>query len=459
MAARSAGAAVKRLARLYPRRWRDRYGAEIDAFLERRKVTPGAVLDLLRGIIDAHLHPALASELVFVPEIGFRPSGTRTLLETARTHHDDATVTIRSVAAGPDQTELVIEWESHAEANIVCAPAAPALPAAPKGFLVASATPGGADEVVFAKLHVPKGEAMDAISFGPRAFMTRHGWSTHTIAFPPLPQSADRAELHLGVDGKAWRVPVALMRTHVVATHISVESRRSGMIVRATAVGRSGDEVMVGLELQGEDPRTLIGAIGTEPPPLIPPMVKPPRNWEPTADGIVLTDDRRNRARERRRLRHADAPPAALSGPQLPRRLTCVFGPVRHDATSASVSIPWIEISEVHGSVDVDLTAAPVIAELSGRRFEIVRTEQSAFGPERRKVVLRSLDADAARRFVRPLSVRSKVPTAGGYSYSWGKERDGSSWMETAVGDPPVVTFNGAALEVRGPWELRIPLD
>jgi hypothetical protein len=62
---------MKRLARLYPKRWRERYGAEIDAFIERRRVTPRAVLDLMRGIIDAHLHPELARELV-LPGIWFR---------------------------------------------------------------------------------------------------------------------------------------------------------------------------------------------------------------------------------------------------------------------------------------------------------------------------------------------------------------------------------------------------
>jgi hypothetical protein len=450
---------MKRLAALYPRRWRERYGAEIDAFLERRRVTPAAVVDLLRGLVDAHRDPELARDLVFVPEIGFRPRGTRTLLEPARTHHDDTTITVRSVAAGPERTELVIEWESHADANIVCAPAALAGSIRPKGLVIASATPGGADEVVFAKLRVAGGEAMEALSFGPRAFMTRHGWSTHTLTFPPLPAGTDQAELVLGVDRKEWRVAVALRRTHIGATPVAVESRHSGMIVRATAVCRSGDEVMVGLELQGEDARTLIGMVGPEPPPLTPPMLKPPRNWEPAADGIVLTDDRGNRASERRRLRHVDAPPTHLGGSQPPRRMTCVFGPVHPDATTAVVSVPWIEVSELGGSVEVDLTSVPVTAELSGHRFEVVRAEPSVLGTERTKIVVRSLDTDAARTFVRPLSVRARVPTAGGFSYSWGKEPDGSRWMDTGVADPPVVAFSGAALEVRGPWELRIPLD
>jgi hypothetical protein len=42
---------------LYPRPWRDRYGAELEALLETERVGFRTGLDLLRGAVDAHLHP------------------------------------------------------------------------------------------------------------------------------------------------------------------------------------------------------------------------------------------------------------------------------------------------------------------------------------------------------------------------------------------------------------------
>ena len=42
------------LARLYPRAWRRRYGAEFAALLEQQSFTPGLVLDVARGALDAH---------------------------------------------------------------------------------------------------------------------------------------------------------------------------------------------------------------------------------------------------------------------------------------------------------------------------------------------------------------------------------------------------------------------
>jgi hypothetical protein len=46
------------LLRLYPRAWRERYGEELSAQLEaQRPMRIGIVADLVRGALDAHLHP------------------------------------------------------------------------------------------------------------------------------------------------------------------------------------------------------------------------------------------------------------------------------------------------------------------------------------------------------------------------------------------------------------------
>jgi len=46
------------LLRLYPRAWRERYGEELAAQLQaQRPLRIGIVADLVRGALDAHLHP------------------------------------------------------------------------------------------------------------------------------------------------------------------------------------------------------------------------------------------------------------------------------------------------------------------------------------------------------------------------------------------------------------------
>jgi hypothetical protein len=48
---------MTRLVRLYPRPWRDRYEAELIDLLEQRPPSPGDAIDLIRGAVDAHIHP------------------------------------------------------------------------------------------------------------------------------------------------------------------------------------------------------------------------------------------------------------------------------------------------------------------------------------------------------------------------------------------------------------------
>jgi hypothetical protein len=54
---------------LFPRRWRERYGDELDAILDADPPSLRARLDLLRGALDAHLHPLAPSPLPVVAAV------------------------------------------------------------------------------------------------------------------------------------------------------------------------------------------------------------------------------------------------------------------------------------------------------------------------------------------------------------------------------------------------------
>ena len=55
-----------RIVGLYPRAWRARYGEELEALLEAGSIGLRDRIDLLRGALDAHLHPARPSPLPVV---------------------------------------------------------------------------------------------------------------------------------------------------------------------------------------------------------------------------------------------------------------------------------------------------------------------------------------------------------------------------------------------------------
>jgi hypothetical protein len=48
---------MKWLVWLYPARWRRRYGEEFLAVLDQQPLTPRILVDILRGALDARLHP------------------------------------------------------------------------------------------------------------------------------------------------------------------------------------------------------------------------------------------------------------------------------------------------------------------------------------------------------------------------------------------------------------------
>ena len=50
---------MKWLLQLYPAPWRERYGEEFGAVLASQRASPGMVLDVLGGAIDAHLYPQI----------------------------------------------------------------------------------------------------------------------------------------------------------------------------------------------------------------------------------------------------------------------------------------------------------------------------------------------------------------------------------------------------------------
>jgi hypothetical protein len=48
---------MRLLLRFYPREWRRRYGAEMEALLSQTRLGPHEAVDLLRSALDAHVHP------------------------------------------------------------------------------------------------------------------------------------------------------------------------------------------------------------------------------------------------------------------------------------------------------------------------------------------------------------------------------------------------------------------
>jgi hypothetical protein len=87
------------LVRFYPARWRERYGEEIADLLATEPPSVPRAVDVLRGLIDAHLHPELVdAALTAVPAAGERSAEMRT----------HGTGTVARLARGAMLTVLIV---------------------------------------------------------------------------------------------------------------------------------------------------------------------------------------------------------------------------------------------------------------------------------------------------------------------------------------------------------------
>jgi len=97
---------LARLVRFYPASWRERYGEEIADLLATEPPSVPRAVDLLRGLIDAHLHPELVdSALAAVPAAGersaeMRTRGTGTVARLARVAMLTVLIGLTPVATG-----------------------------------------------------------------------------------------------------------------------------------------------------------------------------------------------------------------------------------------------------------------------------------------------------------------------------------------------------------------------
>src|SRR5438552_10076109 len=132
---------------------------------------------------DPQRHPALASQLVFVPTIGFRPLGTRMLREPAQTVEDDVYLSVLVVAAAPDRTDILVEWE--------WTPRAPTCPP-----IVASLMSREPLERTLTAAVVIGTDTIEPTRWGPRS-LTSQGFASSTLTFPPLPGEAPDALLRV----------------------------------------------------------------------------------------------------------------------------------------------------------------------------------------------------------------------------------------------------------------------
>jgi hypothetical protein len=396
-------------------------------------------------------------QLVFVPLIGFRPAGTRTLREPAETMADGTRLMVRAAAAASDRTDVVVEWERLGD-PATCPPGSQ---------LLMHSNFAPMENGLTAALVIGTSRR-DATAVRRRSMHVSHPsiGAIDVITFPELPRDAESAELRITDAGTEWRVPLALAPGELNATALNVELERGGIVARATAIARRDDEIIVALEVAG--PQQIRQAGGPIPSPARfsgtsdedheERLREHRRVFGEQSRPITLEMDDGTRTDEVGRLFSFDAQQAASGRHPYVNRFVVTFDAPSTDAKRATLVIPFVELNDRAPSATADLRELPLDVALAEHRFRVVAVEP--YGTDQRKITIELPRSTAAPRFVQPARLHGSDPQFGWERHAVDAKLPDSDaiWMATKVGDPPIVTFTGAVMRVDGPLRLEVPL-
>lgn len=393
-----------------------------------------------------------SAQLVFVPLIGFRQIGTRTLRERTETTANGTKLMVLAVAAAPDRTDVVIEWIVTGDPAIC----------PPDSQLLVHSNMAPLEKGLTAALALGASR-LNALTMRRRAYQLSHGsiGAVDALTFPSL-DDADAAELHVTEGERDWRVPVGLVPGEANATALAVELARDGIVARATGLARHGEELIVELEVAAPHQIRQVGA----------PIPGAPMRLSSTSEEdhrarqaevrrvfgerfrpITLEVDHGMRLEEVGRLFSHDPQQAAPGQPYL-SRFVVVFDAPSTETKTAMLVVPFVELNDFEPSVTADLREVPLDLTLGEHRFRVISAEPH--GADQRQVVVEVAPSASSPRFTQP----ARMHGIDEKKFSWNPElRPGNTIaMAATFGDPPIVTFRGAVLRYAGPWRLEIPL-
>jgi hypothetical protein len=396
--------------------------------------------------------PPVAPQLVFVPLIGFRPEGTLVLRKRTDTTANGTRLIVHAAAAAPDRTDVVVEWERTGD-PATC----------PADSMLLTHTNSRPLEHGLSVELLIGASRVSATRMARRAFHASNPsiGAIDEVTFGPLPAGTAAAELRVAEGEREWLAQLAFMSRDANASAVTAEVTHDEVAVRATAVARDRDEVVVEMEVVAPNQIRTVGAPLTSPVRFASTSEEDQRTRKAEirrvlgehSRPITLEDDRGGRTEEGRRL-FSQEPQQAMSGRLFVSRFVVAFEAPSAAAESATIVIPFIDLNDREPSAEADLRKVPVDVKLGEHRFRVISAEP--IGMDQRQVVLKVTPSTSGPRFIQPVRMHG----ADDKNFAWNPypAPGDTVSLTTTVGDPPIVTFTGAVLRVDGPLRLEIPL-
>ena len=436
---------MKRLVALYPKRWRDRYGAELVAFIENEPKDLALLLDLLRGIVGAHLRPGLGpprfafagpdGPKAFRRELGFRQVGAKLARPVSLTR-GGRTLTVQELVSTPDGVDLIYDLVT------------PPNEITPRSQLpkldVVTLRVGRADH----RVHIIRSATSNAST-------SETGKLVRTLGIrpdPPLPSGARELELKLktATFGE-WSLRAQLVpfpsAPDVPARKVGASDSREGVTLTVVSVALTDETTAIELDVVADGAR--IHGIGGF------------MGLRAGTTALTLRDQTGRTYAEHARGHPRDQFPGS------PMARVAVFDRLGDDARELELEVPFVCVDERHEievmlpvTMPVDLAFGPYpIRVLSSGQVE-------STDPFKAGAALR-VDFDLGgwqgdRRiltFAGPLRVDGECPggTLRGPTMK-PAEPEPVHQAEIPLNEPlaaRALTFSGPTVQVRGPWRVK----
>lgn len=430
---------------LYPRRWLDRYGQELTAFVESRPADLRMALDLMHGAIDAHLHPDLATQrfafsgapgdALYVAGVGFRHPGVR--METpVSVDRDGRRLTVRKLVATTEGTDLVYAFslldKEMKQPDRMGAPG---------------------ERVVLRD--GPNEYRTDPKAFGSSsAHHSREGLPTweveRRLRLVPIPLEPRRVELLLSGKIGDWSIPIELVafgeEPSTGRLSLDASDTHEGVTITVKGIDVTGDATAVSLEASIDRPVMPLSIGGLS-------------GMREGVTALTLRDDKGRVYPERARPGESSLDPSGHTD-------VALFEPLPADARELELEVPFVYVDDESGQVDVDLPVRePVAATLDRYAIRILSTaEADRSNPWNHGPALGvALDLggwQGDRRLLKPMGIRVDGKACG-MSYGRGMSAvapEPLAYIETRLEKPleaKHITLTGTTAQLRGPWRIR----
>jgi hypothetical protein len=393
-------------------------------------------------------HPSLAlTDVVFVPEIGFRPAGTRVLRASAETRAHDTSVTIVAAAAAPEQTDLLVEWDppetTGEDAKWLIKVDRSGVYERPALELTTTLIAGGARHAPVRTEH---------------RFRSASGYDLRELTFPPILPEAVDVQLEVVHAEQVWSVPFDLVPSDFTGDARRTAVEHEGITITVTAAARHEGRVVVSLLAASGQRGVRVSTIGTGGGPgKFPAKLKMPSSPSKPAHPIVLQDADARRYEEVVRMRPGARAQQTDAAGSWPLHITSIFD-VASDARRFVLTVPCVVVAEPAPAVIVDLRTLPQDFELGSHRLRAMGKDVSPEHPYCTRITFQVQGPTGPRQLLGPGRLLAEgVRTDMGFRGI--PDEHQQFWMDTDVPAAPIVTLEGALVRVDGPWTLPIPFD